>query len=181
MKRSIKRSIKRLITVTTTFGLSLGLLLLATSSDALAHRRSVGLGVAMGAAYSPSQLDLTDVGSGFGWGFFVDIPLIDTFVISPAAMLRNSNLGEGKRPITDIDLNFKFLVPIGKLSLGVGVLGGITSAEKFYGHYGALAYLGMKVVSNLELFLLGQYKQTFHDTGTRIDDLHLYAGTMFRF
>ena len=166
--------------VTTTLGFVLGLLILGTGSNAFAHARNVGLGVAVGGTYSPTQLNTIDVGSGFGWGFFVDIPLLDTFVISPAAMLRESNFGGGKRPVTDIDLNFKFIVPMGKMKLGVGVLGGITSADKFYGHYGALGYWSIQAVSNLDIFLLGQYKQTLHQT-KQIDDLHIYAGGMFRF
>ena len=165
---------------TTSLGFVLALFVLGTSSQASAHARDVGLGVAVGGTYSPTQLKNVDVGSGFGWGFFVDIPLLDTFVISPAAMLRESNFGDGKRPITDIDINFKFIIPMGKMKLGAGVLAGITSAEKLYGHYGALGYWSFKMVSNLDIFLLGQYKQTLHQTDP-IDDLHVYAGGMFRF
>ena len=105
---------------------------------------------------------------------------MDTFVISPAAMLRESNFGDGKRPVTDIDINFKFIIPMGKMKLGAGVLAGITSAEELYGHYGALGYWSIKLVSNLDVFLLGQYKQTLHEAD-QIDDLHVYAGGMFRF
>jgi len=168
--------------VATTLGFVLGLLILGTSSNAFAHARNVGLGVAIGGTYSPTQLNKVDVGSGFGWGFFVDIPLLDTFVISPAAMLRESDFGDGngKRPVTDIDINFKFIVPMGKMKLGAGVLGGITSADKFYGHYGALGYWSIQAVSNLDIFLLGQYKQTLLET-SQIDDLHVYIGGMFRF
>ena len=163
-----------------TVGLIFGLLIFGIHSQVFAHARDVGLGVAIGGTYSPSELDQIDVGSSFGWGFFVDIPLLDTFVISPAAMLRESNLGNGKRPLTDIDLNFKFIVPIGSMKLGAGVLGGITSADEFYGHYGALGYWSFKVASNLDLFVLGQYKQTIHEKD-RVDDLHLYVGSMFQF
>jgi len=156
-------------------------LMMLYSSSALAHPRNVGLGVALGGAYSPTEIQEVQIGSSFGLAFFVDIPLLETFYISPSTTLRTANLGEGKDPATDIDLNFKFIVPLGKLSVGAGVLGGITAADSFYGHYGALGHLSFNPVSNLEVFVLGQFKQLMHETGKPVNDLHLYAGTMFRF
>src|SRR5688572_11830624 len=91
-------------------------LVLLTSSAALADAKGVGLGVAGGFSYSPTKLQegsAEPVGSALAWGFFVDIPLLETFFISPAAMLYELDLGNGSKPVTDIDINFKFIVPIG--------------------------------------------------------------------
>jgi len=165
----------------TALGLLLGVFVLTTSATAFGHANKVGLGVALGGTYSPTELEQAEIGSSFGLGFFVDIPLLETFYISPSTTLRRANLGKGEDPATDIDINFKFIVPMGKLSLGAGVLGGITAADTFYGHYGALGYLSFQALSNLEIFLLTQYKQMMHDSGQPVNDIHAYAGTMFRF
>jgi hypothetical protein len=155
------------------------------STQAFANAKNVGLGVAVGGAYSPSTVKNgdteRDVGAGFAWGFFVDIPLLDTFYISPASMLYTFDLGNGAEPVTDVDLNFKFIVPIGDLHVGAGVTAGLTSAAAEYrGHYGALGYLSYNLVANLDAFLLAQYKR-FEVRGEPIDDLHGYIGGMFRF
>ncbi|MEZ4270102.1 MAG: hypothetical protein R3C68_01265 [Myxococcota bacterium] len=80
----------------------LGSLCFATS-HAHASSQGVGIGVAGGAAFSPTKINENaqeiDVGSGFAWGFFVDIPLLETFYISPAAILYELDFGEGTNPL----------------------------------------------------------------------------------
>ncbi len=155
------------------------------ATPASADPRGVGLGVAVGGAYSPTKLQhdtsIEPVGGGFIWGFFVDIPLLDTFYISPAAMLYELDSGQGRLPVTDIDLNFKFIVPIDALQIGVGLTAGLSNAEQTYeAHFGVLGYLGYNLVSNFDVFALVQYKRLVRE-GPEIDYLHAFAGGMFRF
>jgi hypothetical protein len=166
-------------------------LLVATlvgSVPAHASAYDVGLGVAGGLSYSPTEVRnsatalLKPAGNSFSWGFFVDIPLLATFYISPAAMLYELDLGAGKQPVTDIDLNFKFIVPAGPLHIGAGLTAGLTSAElKYSTHIGALGYLSYNLIANIDGFVLLQYKQILRDTPPNIADLHGYLGGMFRF
>ena len=166
--------------------LTLLMFAIAAPQNALADAKGVGIGVAGGLAWSGDELEnpqgiMEKVGSGYAWGFFVDIPLTDTFYISPATTIYELNLGNEKKPVTDIDLNFKFIIPLNKLQLGIGVTAGLTIAEqKYHGHWGALGYLGYNIVSNIDLFVMTQYKQLVR-TGKEINDLHNYLGVMFRF
>ena len=157
---------------------------LAMGGDAFAHARGVGLGVAAGVNVADAEADQVDSNTSFAWGFFVDIPLLETFYITPAATLYQLQQGDRRVSITDIDLNFKFLVPVGAMSLGIGVTGGLTTGLGDYQpHYGLLAYFGYNVVGNLELFVTGQYKRltTNSDVPTDYNNIHVFGGTMFRF
>jgi hypothetical protein len=146
--------------------------------------KGVGLGVAGGLAYNATTLQgfntFKDKAS-HAWGFFVDIPLLTTFYISPSAMLYETNLGKGKQPVTDIDLNFKFIAPVWKMKLGVGVLGGVSNAEGAYrGHFGGLGYVSYNVFANIDVFAMMQYKylvRVHQDT----HNLHTFLGGMFYF
>ena len=163
-------------------------LLFVIPNQAAAHARGVGLGVAVGGSYSPTDIadDPTKAsrtpGSSLAWGFFVDIPLLETFYISPAAMLYELDLGTGKRPVTDTDLSFKFIIPLGDLAIGAGFTVGITNAEADYaGHYGGIASLALKLVPNFGVFAMMQYKKLLRDEKTDIDNLHGFVGGMFYF
>src|SRR5262245_51952073 len=141
------------------FSLALSLLFFTNilPRNARADSEGVGLGVACGLAYSPSEVDDEDVGSSFAWGFFVDIPLLATFYLSPAAMLYELDFGNGKQPVTDIDLNFKFIVPVGDLHIGAGVTAGLTAGVpnddgNYAGHYGLLGYISYNLLANLDAF-----------------------------
>lgn len=167
------------------------LVILATSSASrLAHASAegVGLGIAVGADYSNADVRLENTGTlerqgkaSLAWGFFVDIPLLPTFYISPAAMLYELELNEGtKQSITDIDLNFKFIVPLHRLRLGAGITAGLTTGlGEYLGHYGVLGYAALNLVSNIDAFILVQYKELRHDRD--INNLHAYVGGNFRF
>ena len=166
----------------------------ASTSPAYADPYGVGLGVAAGVNLADADVDNIDMETSFSWGFFVDIPLIETFYITPAATLyqlpATATADDGttistddRISITDIDLNFKFIIPLGALSLGVGVTAGLTTGLGDYQpHYGALAYIGYNLIANLDLFAMGQYKRLA--TGDDIPDynnIHIFGGTMFRF
>jgi hypothetical protein len=141
----------------------------------------VGLGVAAGANLADAEN--VDLDTSFSWGFFVDIPLLETFYITPAATVYEIDAGSGKAALTDIDLNFKFIIPLGGMSLGAGVTAGLTTGLGSYeGHFGLLAYFGFKLVPNFELFALGQYKRL--PTSGDVPDynnINVFAGGMFRF
>ncbi|OGR15034.1 MAG: hypothetical protein A2341_01220 [Deltaproteobacteria bacterium RIFOXYB12_FULL_58_9] len=171
---------KRLIPFVAAAAFALSLVGATPAQAQQSPAKGVGLGVAAGVnLYDEEAIDL---GTSFAWGFFVDIPLLDTFYITPAAMIYELDMGDlGKASITDIDLNFKFIVPIGSLRLGVGILAGLTTGLGDYeGHFGGLAYVGWNLVSNLDLFAMLQYKRLSTGEMT-IDNYHGYAGTMFRF
>lgn len=165
--------------------LVIGSCALLSARSASAHARGVGLGVAAGVAYSGTKVTLSEtrdaIGARAAWGFFVDIPLLSTFYITPAAMLYEIDMGDGKVSATDVDLNFKFIVPIGPLRIGGGVLGGLTTGLGDYrAHYGISGYGAFNAVANLDFFVLAQYKRLV-DPSLPVDDLHGFAGAMFRF
>ncbi|MEO0606250.1 MAG: hypothetical protein AAF211_32775 [Myxococcota bacterium] len=154
--------------------------------SALAHRpesrgRGVGLGVAAGV--NLAEAAELEIPNSFAWGFFVDIPLLETFYITPAATVYELGEGDTRTSHTDIDLNFKFIVPIKRVSLGAGVTTGLTTGfDQYRGHFGGLAHLGINIVSNVDLFAMGQYK--YLATGNfdpDINNVHIFGGAMFRF
>lgn len=166
--------------------LTLGTLLLASllSSGALAQSRGVGLGVAAGVALpDASNISLK---TAFNWGFFVDIPLLYTFHITPSTLVYNLK-PEGSTAsgsATDVSLNFKFIVPLGFLDLFGGILAGLTSsASGLDPHVGVLGGAGIHLVSNLDLFAQLNYKLLLRDStaGGNIRDLQIFAGPLFRF
>ena len=176
----------RLITPFVALGVALAV---SISTEARADPYGVGLGVAGGVNIADADGDVDtntdfDTRTSFAWGFFVDIPLIETFYITPAATLYELDRnGEDSVAITDIDLNFKFIVPIGALSLGVGVTAGLTTGLGDYQpHYGALAYVGFNLIANLDLFVMAQYKRlvTSQDNLPDYNNIHGFGGIMFR-
>ena len=167
--------------LTTLIGALALLVTLAHARSASANARGVGLGVAAGVdLYDHQEIDMK---TSFSWGFFVDIPLLDTFYITPAAMVYELELpgSDDKVAATDIDMNFKFVVPLHPLSLGFGVTAGLTTGlGDYYGHYGALGYLGWNIVANLDLFAMVQYKR-LTAYSEDYNNIHAYGGVMFRF
>lgn len=165
------------------------LMALSFPRGADAAASGVGLGVAGGVAYSATEIDAAAVREAVGarpaWGFFVDIPLLPTFYITPATMLYDFDDldGDGDREaVTDVDLNFKFIVPIGDLRLGAGLTAGLTVGveDGYTPHYGLLGYASMNLVANLDAFALVQYKKLLRDAG-EVDDVHAFLGGMFHF
>ena len=151
------------------------------SPEIQARSTGVGLGFAGGVVYAGGDLDSAAREKiGGGWGFFVDIPLVDYFHLSPSTTIYKIDSGNGSLPATDVDLNFKFIVPISNLKLGFGLLGGVTVAEQTYqGHWGLLGYTSYRLVSNLELFGMGSYKHVSRK-GKNLNDIHFQGGIMIR-
>ena len=154
---------------------------IAVPLTASADAGGVGLGVAAGADISKSHN--IDTNAQFSWSFFVDIPLMPTFYITPQTAIYELKLGPGidKKALTDVDLNFKFLVPLGFATLGAGLTAGLTTGLGDYlGHYGALAYFSLNLVANLDAFAMVQYKRLQYG-GQNIDNIHGYLGGMWKF
>ncbi len=167
----MKRSIGMLTPLVLVFGLAGQAV--ASSSD------SVGLGVSLGVAFPEGQLDeeLDNWDAEFNWGFYVNIPLIYTFHITPSAELYKM----GKQNATDISLAFKFIVNVWALDLFFGVVPGLTTVDEITAmNVGGLGGLSFNLFANLDLFLQVKYKVVFHG-GRNSRALHANAGVLFTF
>lgn len=153
------------------------LLTLGVTQTAEAGGEDVGLGVAAGVAMPDSNVDYDPT---LNWGFFVDIPLMRTFQISPSAILYKLKVGEAEQPAVDVSLNFKFIVPIRAIELYIGFTGGVTSASHQDVHVGAFGGLAVRAVSNLDIFAQLNYRLVLQD-GEDIRNLLLFFGPRFRF
>lgn len=157
------------------------LLGLAASSPALADGRGVGLGVAAGVAVPNGKPDFN---AAFNWGFYVDIPIIYTFHITPSTLvyrLKGTDAtGPIDQPATDVSLNFKFMIPLGPIEPFIGVMGGVTSANDVNPHAGVLGGLSISVLPNIDIFAQANYKVIIKNDNN-IRDLQIYAGPIFRF
>jgi hypothetical protein len=156
------------------------LLVLACAPLAAQSQNPVGLGVAFGIAdASGGTPNIPNPGGSlsFNWGFYVDIPLIYTFHITPSAELykiQNQNA-------TDIDLEFKFFVPLSGFAIFAGVAPGFTAVTTVLDpHIGALVGVTMQLVSNLDFFIQGKYNVVF-DGGQNMQIIHLNGGILFKF
>jgi len=144
------------------------------------ERDSVGLGVSVGAAWQEGSTDDIaehDWSTSFNWGFYVNIPLIWTFHITPSAELYKF----GDVNATDIALAFKFIIPVWKLDLYVGFVPGLTAVgDENLPHVGGLAGVGFNLFSNLDLFVQAKYKILFQgDQNVRV--LHANLGVLYHF
>jgi len=164
------------------FASLVSLAVVVTAQTAKASAYNVGLGVAAGADLQRGEIP--EKTTKPSWGFFVDIPLMQTFYITPQTTIYEVDGGidgKTKTTITDIDLNFKFLVPIDALTLGAGISAGVTTGFGDYqGHYGLLGYVGFNVVANLDAFAMLQFKRVDNDD-QRIDNYHGFVGGMWKF
>ncbi len=161
--------------VLTLCALALGGPLFAQSSAT-----SVGLGLSLGTALpqgSTASIASTDWQPSFNWGFYVNIPLISTFHITPSSELYRFNTQNA----TDIDLAFKFIVPLGDFNVYAGVAPGLTAVQDVLAlHVGAIGGASFRLISNLDAF--AQVKYTVLFEGDRnIHILHLNVGVLFTF
>ncbi len=132
-----------------------------------------GLGVFSGVKFN--SVDDFDLSHNFG--FFVDLPLVSTFYLSPTA--DTYTLGEAA--VTDLTLAFKFVIPLRGWAPYLGVLPGLSTVSNdrhfiIGGAGGAYIHL----VANLSLLVQVEYKQIFKDEiegGT----VHGQGGLLFRF
>jgi hypothetical protein len=152
----------------------------ACAPQAAQSQNPVGLGVSFGLAdASGSTPNIANPGgtSSFNWGFYVDIPLIYTFHITPSSelyMIQGYNA-------TDIDLAFKFFIPLSGFALYAGFAPGLTAVTSVLDpHVGVLVGATFQLVSNLDLFLQGKYNIVF-DGGENMTVIHANAGILFKF
>jgi hypothetical protein len=140
-------------------------------------RRGVGLGVGAGVAVPTAEMPFKLAPA---WGFYTDIPLLDTFHITPSALVYNLNpKSGGEQSATDISINFKFVVPLARLDLFAGVTAGVTSTNKLTPHMGGLLGLSMNLVSNVDGFINVNYKYVAQEQ--IVHDIQIFAGPLFRF
>jgi hypothetical protein len=141
---------------------------------------SVGLGLSAGAALPLSAGTGVFASGGvpsFNWGFYVNIPLIYTFHLTPSSELYNF----GSQNATDFDIAFKFIVPLSTFSLYAGFSPGLTAvSDALVAHVGGLAGGTFKLVSNLDVFLQGKYVLILTG-GQNLSALHVNAGILFGF
>jgi hypothetical protein len=155
-----------------------GLLLLAAFVPAA--EQGVGLGVEAGATFphgEPDQINVDSWSPSFTWGFYVNIPLIRSFHITPAARLYRLTAENA----TDIDLGFKFIVPLSAMDIYAGFSPGLTTVSEITApHVGVLAGTSFNLVSNLDGFIQGRYSIVFR--GNRnLRLLNGGAGILFEF
>jgi hypothetical protein len=161
-------------------------LICASSAIAQADPGSVGLGVGIGAALpsgtGPSNLAGGIRSANFGWGFYVNIPLISTFHITPHAEIYDVN---SKVTAADMGLEFKFVVPTPFIRPYVGVdIGDTTLAGSQHINAGGVVGATIHLVANLDAFLEGRYSVMIvlnSETGGNIYTAHVLAGILFRF
>ncbi len=140
----------------------------------------VSLGVFVGAAFpqgNTSTFPDADATTSFNWGFYVNIPLAQTFAITPSAELYKL----GQQNATDFDIAFKFIVPVNKWSFYAGFSPGLTAGNEVIDpHIGLLAGAGMNLVSNIDAFAQVKYAFIF-DGSENLRALHVNAGLIFNF
>ena len=143
---------------------------------------SVGLGISAGIILpsgDTANISSTDWKTAINWGFYVNIPLIYTFHITPMAELYKF----GNKNATDIALGFKFIIPAWVLDLYVGFVPGLTTAGEITApHVGGVAGCAFNLFSNLDLFIEAKYKVMFNlEEDTNLTVLHANAGILYHF
>jgi hypothetical protein len=139
---------------------------------------SVGLGFSFGAAFPQgSTTNIPAAGASFDWGFYVNIPLISTFDITPSSELYKF----GSQNATDVDVAFKFIVPLGDFNIFAGVSPGLTTvADVLAPHLGLLGGATYRLISNLDAFVQAKYNLLFE--GSRnMGVFHINVGILFEF
>jgi hypothetical protein len=149
-------------------------------------RSSVGLGVSVGAAFpegSTDKIKPSNWDGSFDWGFYVNIPLIYTFHLTPSAELYKIRMVEGAPEVnaTDVALAFKFIVPAMIMDLYFGIVPGLTTVGDLTNfHIGGEVGAAFNLFSNLDLFVQVKYKILIQgDKNLRM--LHTNAGILYHF
>jgi hypothetical protein len=154
--------------------------MLAFPFSCFAQASAVGLGFSMGAAIPTGNLANIPGMSGlisFNYGFYVDIPLISTFHITPSSELYRC----ADQNATDFDIAFKFIVPLASMDIFAGLVPGLTAvASTLDLHLGALVGASFSLVSNLSAFVQGKWDLLF-DPVQNVNVFHLTAGILFAF
>ena len=139
----------------------------------------VGLGISLGAALaegSTPNISSSGGSTSFNWGFYVDIPLLYTFHITPSSELYRLQDANA----TDIDLAFKFIVPLPGIAIYAGFTPGLTAVSNVMDpHVGVLAGVTFQLISNLDVFFQGKYNVVF-DGGQNLQIVHANTGILFK-
>jgi hypothetical protein len=145
-----------------------------------AEASGVGLGFSVGGAVPTGNLASIPGMSGvisFDYGFYVDIPLISTFHITPSSELYRF----ADQNATDFDLAFKFIVPLASMDIFAGLVPGLTAVGSTLDlHLGALVGASFALVSNLSAFVQGKWDLLF-DPAQNVNVFHVTAGVLFAF
>ena len=139
----------------------------------------VSLGISAGAAVPSGTIGtLPENGTvSLNWGFYVDIPLIYTFHITPSSELYKL----GGENATDMSLAFKFIVPLGRWRLYAGFVPGLTAVSTVTSpHVGVSGGFSLDLVSNIDLFAQLTYKVLFYEEA-RMSVAHPNLGLLFTF
>jgi hypothetical protein len=156
-------------------------LMLALPLAGFADASGVGLGFSVGGAVPTANLaGVPQPASGvlsFNYGFYVDIPLISTFHITPSSELYRF----ADQNATDFDIAFKFIVPLGSMDIFAGIVPGLTAvASTLDVHIGALVGASFSLVSNLSAFVQGKWDLLF-DSAQNVNVFHVTTGILFAF
>jgi hypothetical protein len=162
--------------------LLVALFLVAVGAALPAQEGTVSFGVGAGVAVPHGEEDITEANAdtvqpSFSWGYYVNIPLISTFYITPSSTLYRIE----ERNATDIDLAFKFMVPLDQFQIYAGFKPGLTTVpQETAPHVGILGGTSFELVSNLDVFLDGTYSFLFLGND-RPRVFNIAAGLLFSF
>ena len=111
------------------------------------------------------------------WGFFVNLPLLQTFDIAPSAELYRFDGSNA----TDFDIAFKFVVPLSGFGVFVGIAPGLTAVNALTApHVGILGGATFDLVSNLGAFAMAKYTAVF-DGSQNASVVRIDGGILFYF
>ena len=141
---------------------------------------SVGLGIAVGVTFpqgDTASISSTDWKTNLNWGFYVNIPLIYTFHLTPSSELYKFE----DQNAMDMSIAFKFVVPLSQFDLYAGFVPGVTAVTDVIApHVGILVGGNFPLISNLDVFAQGKYKFLF-EGGENLRVLHVNVGLLFNF
>jgi len=138
----------------------------------------IRLAASFGASF-PHGVEAWD--PAFAWGFYVDLPLISHFYVTPSAVLYqlDPQARSGVRA-ADVSMSFKFGLPIDAFELYGALTTGLTSADEVDVHFGGLGGATFRLLDNLDVFVQVSYRVILADLGN-VRDLKASVGPAFRF
>ena len=158
----------------------LAMVIAVTPLSSQASGGSVGLGISAGITFpqgNTPEIPSTDWKAALNWGFYVNIPLIYTFHLTPSSELYKFE----DQNATDMAIAFKFIVPLSRFDLYAGFVPGLTAVgESTALHVGLLVGANFPLISNLDIFVQGKYKWLF-EGGENLKVLHANVGILFNF
>ncbi len=145
--------------------------------------KQVGLGVIGGVNIpisNDTNYEVTEV-----WGFYVDVPIVSTFHLTPQANLWRIVEDGHKSGAADLDLNFKFVIPLPGWRIFISALLGLSTGDFNLGmyapHMGGNIGFTARMVSNLDFVFMFQYKFLVDGTASNAHLLQPVAGLQFNF